>query len=511
MLGVKVCKFGGTSVANTDQITKVGRIIRKDSTRKVIVVSAPAGITDMLYRAYRHKDDPFTFEHIFDGIRERFYYITKDLPTSPQTATFVKYFLLGLKTQITTTPDTSMTEDYFVSRGEYLNAMIIADYLGYQFIDAQDIIFLDTNNNSAKVEVDWPHTEEMVDKILLTNLRHGVVVPGFYGTIFNGPGVKTFSRGGSDVTGAILAKALNASVYENWTDVQGLHTADPRIIPNAKHVREVTYDEMRELAYSGTLILHPDAILPVKEKDIPINIRNTNAPNDPGTIVTAKKTSSEAIVGIAHRPNFIAFSIKKVGMNDEIGFIRSITEIFENEDINIEHTPSSIDRFSIIVRINEVKGKIKKILDEIIRICNSELKSMQDSIEISNDLSLITVVGENMAYTPGIIGRIFTACGNSGINIRMVTQDLGEMNIIFGVETQDEHKAVKAVYEEFFNESRDNWMVVILKDGEDTIVSFGNKTEAEEYRNNLSAQGISSYLCKVEKTPQKAQTRLFSI
>src|SRR3989338_5655473 len=364
MHALKVCKFGGTSVANAQQIRKVGEIIKSDPSRKIIVVSAPVGITDMLYRAYEHKDDFFTFGYVFDGIRERFSEIIRLLPSSPDINLFITNFLVGLRAQIVTTPGTSMTKDYFVSRGEYLNAMIIADYLGYTFVDAQDVIFFENGRDAESPNIDWELTNEMVDGIRTTNLKQGMVVPGFYGTLPE-YGVKTFSRGGSDVTGAVLAKALNASVYENWTDVQGLHTANPKIVSNARHVREVTYDEMRELAYSGALILHPDALLPMKETGIPINIRNTNAPNDPGTMVVKKKQNpSGPITGIASRSNFAAFSIKKVGMNDERGFIRSITEIFEKQGISVEHTPNVIDRFSIVVPIEEITGQTSRLIKE---------------------------------------------------------------------------------------------------------------------------------------------------
>ena len=284
-----------------------------------------------------------------------------------------------------------------------------------------------------------------------------------------------------------------------------MHTADPRIIAGAQHVREVTYREMRELAYSGAIVLHPDAIPPVMEAGIPINIKNTNAPTDPGTMVVAqKKEQCGHITGIASRSGFMAFNITKMGMNDQKGFIRSITEIFEQQGINIEHTPDGIDRFSVIVRVEDVLGKGESLLRESEKVCEFNRESAHDYLETSYGLVLVTVVSENVEHTPGLAGRIFSACGNAGINIRMITQSTDGVSIVFGVNEADERKTIMVLYNEFFNKIslKHKWLVAIRKDGgEDAIIPFDYLAEAEKYQVEAVAQGYDAYLCEVKKEP----------
>lgn len=497
---LKVCKFGGSSVANADQIRKVADIVKSDPARKVIVVSAPSGVTKLLDEAWEYRKDRAIFVEKFEELRKVF--STNILNLGFVTKSSLKHILIdSLGKLLHEITSNRVTKDYVVSRGEYLNAMTIADYLGYKFVDAQNVIFFNSNGSIA-----WNTTEDMTVQSLVPHIGNGegVVVPGFYGSMpdYAVYGVKTFSRGGSDVTGAILAKVLRVDLYENWTDVEGLHTADPRIVPGAKHVREVTYTEMRELAYSGAVVLHADAIPPVREAGIPINIRNTNAPDDEGTMVVAEKKSNEPVTGIAARCGFMGITVKKVGMNDERGFIKKITDIFEEKGISLEHTPTGIDRLSVIVRALD-RDEVTEIIERICTVCGFDKKDWRKNIEIHSSLALITVVGENMNHMTGIAGRIFSAVGKADINVRMVTQDLGEMNVIFAIMERDSNEAVGAVYDEFFGDKlKYSWMVIRPREGiEDETYPFNDKNDAKDFFDEISVGWPNAYLCKVENGP----------
>mgnify|MGYP004505500333 FL=1 len=433
---VKVVKFGGSSLASAAQFAKVGDIIRADESRRYVVPSAPGKrnakdtkVTDMLYSCYALAEAEEDFKGALKKIKERYNSIINGLNLT-----------LSLKDEFRTIEKNfadKAGEDYAASRGEYLNGIIMANYLGYEFIDAAEVIFFDENGN---------FDDYKTDKVMAERLSHveKAVIPGFYGSDSNG-NVKTFSRGGSDITGSIVSKAVHASVYENWTDVSGCLVADPRIVENAQPIKVITYRELRELSYMGASVLHEDAIFPVRKAGIPINIKNTNAPEEPGTMIVEStcQKADYTITGIAGKRGFVAVNIDKDMMNSEVGFCRKALEAFEENGISIEHMPSGIDTMTVFVHQEEFEGKEQQVISSIRRLVNPDI------IDLEADLALIAVVGRGMKSTRGTAGRIFSALAHANINVKMIDQGSSELNIIIGVSNNDFDNAIKAIYDIF--------------------------------------------------------------
>ena len=430
---VKVVKFGGSSLASAEQFKKVGNIIRAEESRRFVVPSAPGKrfsddtkVTDMLYKCYAEAESGKNFDKQLKAIEERYNEIIKGLGLK-----------LSLKEQFETIRknfEAKAGTDYAASRGEYLNGIIMANYLGYEFIDAASVICFDANG-----EFDGEKTNKVMGD-RLANVE-SAVIPGFYGAMPNGD-VKTFSRGGSDVTGSIVARAIKADVYENWTDVSGFKIADPRIIKNPEGIDIITYSELRELSYMGATVLHEDAIFPVRKEGIPINIKNTNAPEDEGTWIVGNtcQKSKYVITGIAGKKGFASINIEKDMMNSEIGFGRKVLQVFEEYGISFEHMPSGIDTLSVMVHQSEFEAKEQNVLSGISKAVNP------DHIDIQSDLALIAVVGRGMKATRGTAGRIFAALAHANVNVRMIDQGSSELNIIIGVSNEDFEAAIKAIY-----------------------------------------------------------------
>lgn len=431
-----VVKFGGSSLASAEQFKKVYDIIKSDDARRYVVPSAPGKrfsddtkVTDMLYECYAAASKGKDYKPVLDKIKERYNGIINELGLS---------ISLDKEFDIMETCFVGKAgRDYAASRGEHLNGMLLADYLGYEFIDAAEVIFFDDNGN-----FDADKTDETLSA-RLANVEHAVI-PGFYGSMPNDT-IKTFSRGGSDVTGSIVAKAVKADLYENWTDVSGFLVADPRIIDNPKVIKTITYKELRELSYMGATVLHEDAIFPVRKEGIPINIKNTNAPEDEGTMIveSTSKKPDYTITGIAGKRGFITVNIEKAMMNSELGFGRKVLEEFEKNGISFEHMPSGIDTMSVLVHQAEFEAKEQEVLAGIHR------NTHPDSIEIESDIALIAVVGRGMQATRGTAGRIFSALAHAHVNVKMIDQGSSELNIIIGVKDEDFEKALRAIYDIF--------------------------------------------------------------
>ena len=432
----KVVKFGGSSLASAEQFKKVGKIIKADADRRYVVPSAPGKryaadtkVTDMLYQCYALAETGQDFSAKISEIKDRYYEIIKGLKLQ-----------LSLDEEFVTIENQFKAKagsDYAASRGEYLNGIIMANYLGYEFIDAATVIFFNANG-----EFDADTTQEILSAKLAGIER--AVIPGFYGAFPDGK-VKTFSRGGSDVTGSIVARAVSADLYENWTDVSGFLVADPRIIKDPAVITTITYKELRELAYMGASVLHEDAIFPVRKAGIPINIKNTNKPEDPGTMIVEStcKQSAYTITGIAGKKGFVSLSVEKDMMNSEIGFGRKVLESFEKHGISFEHMPSGIDTLTVFVHQPEFEGKEQQVLADIHRLTSP------DNIEIESDLALIAVVGRGMKAVKGTAGRIFAALAHANVNVKMIDQGSSELNIIIGVKNKDFEAAIKAIYDIF--------------------------------------------------------------
>lgn len=432
----KVVKFGGSSLASAEQFKKVGAIIRADKERKFVVPSAPGKrssddtkVTDMLYACYELAEQGKDFAAQLQAIKDRYQEIIDGLELKLSLDKEFKGIEKNFKEKA--------GSDYAASRGEYLNGIIMAQYLGYEFVDAATVI---------RFKADGEHDAELTNQLLRERLAgvEAAVIPGFYGAYEDGR-VKTFSRGGSDITGSIVARAIKANVYENWTDVSGVLVADPRIIYKPEGVETITYRELRELAYMGFSVLHEDAIFPVRSEGIPINIRNTNAPDDNGTWIVEStcQKSKYVITGIAGKKGFCAVNIEKEMMNSEIGFGRKVLQAFEENEISFEHVPSGIDTMTVFVHQDEFMHKEQKVVSGIHRLADP------DSIDIEADLALIAVVGRGMKSTRGTAGRIFSALAHANVNVKMIDQGSSELNIIIGVANADFETAIKAIYDIF--------------------------------------------------------------
>lgn len=432
----KVVKFGGSSLASARQFKKVGDIIRSDKARRYVIPSAPGKrnskdekVTDMLYACYDAASTGASYKKILEKIKGRYQEIIDGLDLNlnmdHEFETIEENFVKGIG------------RDYAASRGEYLNGIVMANYLGYEFIDAAEVIFFDEN---GVFEADSTNKE------LSERLAHveRAVIPGFYGSRHDGT-IKTFSRGGSDVTGSVVARAIHADMYENWTDVSGFLVADPRVVADPEVIETITYRELRELSYMGASVLHEDAIFPVRKEGIPINIRNTNKPEDKGTLIVEStcRKPRYTITGIAGKKGFCAINIEKPMMNAEVGFGRKVLEVFEKYNISFEHMPSGIDTMTIMVHQDEFEEYEQSVIAGIHR------QVEPDSVELESDLALIAVVGRGMKATRGTAGRIFSSLAHARINVKMIDQGSSELNIIIGVKNSDFDGAIKAIYDIF--------------------------------------------------------------
>ena len=432
----KVVKFGGSSLASAEQFEKVGKIIRADRSRAYVVPSAPGKrfpedikVTDMLYTCYAAAARRDSIDRRLEEIQDRYQGIITglglELDLEEEFAEIRKRFL------------EQCGEDYAASRGEYLNGIIMANYLGFTFIDAAEVIRFHEDGSFAAQE-----TYDLVAK-RLENCENAVI-PGFYGAYADGQ-IKTFSRGGSDITGSIVARAIGADLYENWTDVSGFLVTDPRIIPNPEVIDVITYKELRELSYMGATVLHEDAIFPLREEGIPINIRNTNDPRAKGTMIVESTCarSKFTITGIAGKKGFASVYIDKDMMNSEIGFGRKVLQVFEDNGISFEHLPSGIDTMTVLVHESEFQEKEQQVVAGLHRAVNP------DHIELDSGLALVAVVGRGMQRTRGTAGRIFSALAHAHVNVRMIDQGSSELNIIIGVDNRDFETAIQAIYDIF--------------------------------------------------------------
>ncbi|MAX26144.1 MAG: aspartate kinase [Phycisphaeraceae bacterium] len=436
-MGIKVCKFGGSSLADASQIAKAVDIVKADSDRQFVVPSAPGKrnkedqkITDLLYLCHAHAQQGISFDDVFELICNRYKGIVAELGLDLDMTDHLE----KVKADIAA----GASADYAASRGEFLNGPIVAAALGFAFVDPAQVIFFD-----KKGKFDSEKTQDVLSKKLAE--VGNAVVPGFFGAMPDGT-IKTFSRGGSDITGAIVARAAGADVYENWTDVSGLLKTDPRIVDNPMTIATITYKELRELAYMGASVMHEEAIFPVRKAGIPINIRNTNAPDDAGTMIISDSDTSgklESITGIAGRKDFTVIYVEKALMNSEVGFGRKLLEVLEENQISFEHMPSGIDTTSVVIANSQLEGKLDDVLKDIKHVCKP------DSVSVYENMALIATVGRGMNHIVGISGRLFGALGKAKVNVRMIDQGSSEMNIIIGVEGDDFENAIKAIYAEF--------------------------------------------------------------
>jgi len=432
----KVVKFGGSSLASAEQFKKVGDIIRAEKSRRYVVPSAPGKrfsedtkVTDMLYQCYAKAEAGKDFKEQLKAIKARYDEIIDGLGLNLSLDDEFKVIEENFAKKV--------GSDYAASRGEYLNGIIMAEYLGYEFIDAAEVIFFDKNG-----KFDGKKTNKVLSE-RLENVKCAVI-PGFYGAMLDGT-IKTFSRGGSDLTGSIVAKAAKVDMYENWTDVSGFMIADPRIINNPKTIEAITYKELRELSYMGATVLHEDAIFPIRKEGIPINIRNTNAPDEPGTLIVEAtcRHPKYTITGIAGKQGFASITIEKAMMNSEIGFCRRVLQVFEDNDISIEHMPSGIDTMTVFVHQSDFEEKEQKVIAGIHQAVQP------DTVELESDLALIAIVGRGMKAKRGTSGRVFSALAHAHVNVKMIDQGSSELNIVVGVRNHDFENAIRALYDIF--------------------------------------------------------------
>lgn len=436
---IKVAKFGGSSLSDGAQFAKVKNIIEQDPSRRVVVVSAPGRrtsddnkVTDLLYLVKAHIKYDVSYDSIFEMIEQRYMDIRSECGLSLDLDQEFEIIRSKLSKNI--------YMDYLASRGEFLNAKLMAEYLGYQFVDSADLISFKYNG-----DVDMEKTEQNFKEIF--DVYNKIVIPGFYGSLPNGD-IKVFSRGGSDVSGAIAAASLDADVYENWTDVSGILMVDPRIVENPKSIARVTYAELRELSYMGAAVLHEDTVFPVRAKDIPLNIRNTNEPDNPGTIIResfgedSPEESNRFITGITGKRNFSLIKITKGNIGENLNTLRKVLNICEQHDVPISQIPSGVDSFSIITPSSKLEQCKYDVLSAIKKECGIDA-------EIDQGISMIAIVGRQMAYKTGISGKLFGALGVNKINIRIIEQCADEINIMIGVFNEDFEKAIRVLYESF--------------------------------------------------------------
>ena len=436
---LKVTKFGGSSMADAGQYRKVREIILADPSRKVVVVSAAGKrfkddhkLTDLLYLCHAHTQYGVDCTPIFDMITSRYLEIRDELQLNLD----LESEFAALKARL---DKKRVTQDELVSRGEYFSAKLMAAYLGYNFVDAADWVKFNMDGTVNQAESYEAFRDAAAGQ--------GVVTPGFYGSMPGGH-IKTFTRGGSDITGAYAAAALDADVYENWTDVSGILMADPRIVDDPMTIPQVTYDELRELSYSGAQVLHEGTIFPVREKGIPVNIRNTNAPDHPGTVIQEDFEKSELvedrfITGISGKKDFSIVHLSKRGLSNEVGLLRRILTIYERHNVSVVYVPNGIDSVSVVVETDHIEPVLYTILAEI------QQEIQPDTLTVIDELAVVTAVGRHMANTPGISGKLFGALGKAGINIRFITQSPDELNIIFGVENKDFKQSIRVLYDKF--------------------------------------------------------------
>ena len=435
---LKVVKFGGSSMADEKQFAKVRQIVLSDPARRVVIVSAAGKrdrkdhkLTDLLYLCYAHLQYGVSCDGVFQMISDRYTGIRDALGLS----TDVEGELRALREKM----DDGISQDELVSRGEYFSAKLMADYLGFDFLDAKLWVKFKYDGS-----IDTDATYEALQKLVSEGRR--VVIPGFYGVTPDGH-IRTMTRGGSDITGALAAAALDADVYENWTDVSGILMADPRIVDDPLPIEHITYSELRELSFVGAQVLHEGTVFPVREKGIPLNIRNTNEPDHPGTLIMEHfddaADDARLITGIAGKKNYSIVTVAKTGLSSTVGAYRRMFEIFENHDVSVEYAPSGIDSISLVVQANKVEKSLYAILGEI----QKALKP--DSIRVTENISIVAAVGRRMVTTPGSSGKIFAALGKNGVNIRMISQGPEELNIIVGVDTKDFATAIKVLYNSF--------------------------------------------------------------
>ena len=436
---LKVTKFGGSSMADAGQYRKIRDILLADPARRVVVVSAAGKrdkndhkITDLLYLCYSHVKYGVDCDRIFQMIASRYIGIRNELGL----ALAIEPELEALKKAV---DSKQISREALVSRGEYFSAKLMAAYLGFQFIDAADWV---------KFNMDGTVNQEQSYEELRSRLTPGVgaVIPGFYGTMPDGA-IHTFSRGGSDITGSLAAAALDADVYENWTDVSGILMADPRIVDDPQTIPEVTYDELRELSYSGAQVLHEDSIFPVREKNIPVNIRNTNAPSDAGTMIKESFDGDHDphrfITGITGKKDFSIISLSKRGMSNQVGVLHKVLTVLVRHGISVDYVPNGIDNVSVVLPTAAIEKDLYTIMAEI------KQEAQPDTLDVHHHIAVVAAVGRKMAFRPGISGKIFAALGEAGINIRMINQGPDELNIIFGVDNKDFAEAIRVLYNSF--------------------------------------------------------------
>ena len=435
---LKVTKFGGSSMADAGQYCKIRDILQSDPERRVVVVSAAGKrdssdhkITDLLYLCYAHTQYGVECDPVFEMITSRYLQIRDELKIDLDLETEFAALKSALDRK-------KVSQDELVSRGEYFSAKLMAAFLDFEFVDAVDWVKFNMDGTVDK-DTSYAALRKMVK-------GRGIVTPGFYGQMPDGH-IRTFTRGGSDITGALAAAALEADVYENWTDVSGILMADPRIVENPQPIPEITYDELRELSYSGAQVLHEGTIFPVREKNIPVNIRNTNAPNDPGTMIRESFDTdadpNRFITGITGKKDFTIISMSKRGMGNEVGVLRKMLSVLERHNISVDYVPNGIDNVSVVLPTDSIESKLYTILGEI----QQDVKP--DTLEVHDKIAVVAAVGRRMAFRPGISGKVFAALGQANINIRMINQGPDELNIIFGVENKDFAEAIRVLYNSF--------------------------------------------------------------
>lgn len=434
---IKIAKFGGSSVADAKHFRQIKKIIDADPSRRFVVVSAcgrrystDAKVTDLLYLVAAHVRYHVSCDDLLADVGQRYFNIAEDLkltyPIREEFAAFAEKARAG-----------ELSTEELVSRGEYFTARLMAEYLDLPFLDAADVVAFHHDGSLS-----MKRTHELIQE---RGIPGGFVMPGFYGATREGQ-IKLLDRGGGDISGSILAKCLGADLYENWTDVSGFLSADPRVVENPQPIGRITYQEMRELSYMGASVLHEEAVFPVMEAGIPIAVKNTNRPLDPGTIISDREdyvNDEPIITGVTGKRNFVAVHIFKDHMSNEVGLVRRVLSIFERYRVSVEHIPSGIDSFAVVVQGSDVKDSLWSIVADI------KTEISPDTIKVVDDLALISTVGRNMIGRPGVSGSLFAALGQEGVSIRMIAQGSDEVNIIVGVRDSDFERAIRAIYRAF--------------------------------------------------------------